>query len=71
MYDCGCELDEDGQYGRKDYIPHATRGTLNLHSWYLMLWTNFGAFCIGLLTQPNAMDQLNGIEHTGQYDCIS
>ena len=60
MYDCGCELNQDGQYGRKDYIPHATRGTLSLHSWYLMLWTNFGAFCVGLLTQPNAIKQISG-----------
>ena len=60
MYDCGCELNEDGQYGRKDYIPHATRGTISLHSWYLMLWTNFGAFCVGLLTQPETHEKLNG-----------
>ena len=60
MYDCGCELNEDGQYGRKDYIPHGTRGTLSLHSWYLMLWTNFGAFCVGLLTQPKTHEKLNG-----------
>ncbi|XP_065913406.1 uncharacterized protein [Dysidea avara] len=60
MYDCGCEVNEDGQYGRKDYIPHATRGTLSLHSWYLMLWTNFGTFCVGLLTQPEALDQIKG-----------
>lgn len=62
MYDCGCELDEEGKYGREDYHDHAntTRGTLSLHSWYLMLWTNFGAFCIGLLTQPNVLKQLHG-----------
>ena len=58
MYDCGCELDEDGQYGRKDY---ARTDTLSLPLWYLMLWTNFGAFCVGLVTQPNVMEQLNGI----------
>jgi len=59
MYDCGCELNEYGQYGRKDYIPHATRGTLSLHSWYLMLLTNFGAFCVGLITQPNVLQQIS------------
>jgi len=62
MYDCGCELDEDGKYGRDDYQEHAntTRDALSLHSWYLMLWINFGAFCVGLLTQPNVFYQLNG-----------
>ena len=60
MYDCGFELSEDGQYGRMDYTPHATRGTLSLYSWYLMLWTNFGSFCVGLLTQPKTYEKLHG-----------
>jgi len=57
MYDCGCELSEDGNYGRPDYN---LRNTLSLHSWYLLLLCNFGAFCIGLLTQPTALEQIKG-----------
>lgn len=58
MYDCGCQLNECGNYGRLDY---KSKGTLSLHSWYLLLWSNFGAFCVGLLTQPTASEQIRGI----------
>ena len=51
LYDCGVELSPDGQFGRQDYVKHATRGTYSLHSLYLLLWANFGTFCIALLTQ--------------------
>ena len=57
MYDCGCELNDDGNYGRSDYD---SKGILSLHSWYLLLWCNFGAFCIGLLTQPTVLEQIKG-----------
>ena len=57
MYDCGCELNEYGHYGRLDYD---IRDTFSLYSWYLLLWCNFGAFCIGLLTQRTAHEQLKG-----------
>ena len=57
MYDCGCELNEDGHYGRSDYN---FRDTFSLHSWYLLLWCNFAAFSVGLLTQPKALEQLRG-----------
>ena len=57
MYDCGCKLNEDGNFGRSDY---SSRHSLSLHSWYLLLWCNFGAFCISLLTQPTALEQLKG-----------
>ena len=60
MYDCGCEIDTDGQFGREEYKQHSSSRALSLHSWYLMLWTNFGAFCVGLLTQPNVKTQLKG-----------
>ena len=56
MYDCGCMLNECGGYGRPDYT---LRDTLSLNSWYLLLWSNFGAFCVGLLTQPTA-EQMKG-----------
>lgn len=51
LYDCGVELSPEGQFGRQDYLKHASRGTYSLHSLYLLLWANFGAFCIALLTQ--------------------
>ena len=59
-YDCGVELSADGQYGRQDYVEHATRGTLTLHSLYLLLWANFGTLCMALLTQPEAEETIHG-----------
>ena len=60
LYDCGVELTAEGQYGHPDYIKHATRGTYSLHSLYLILWANFGAFCMSLLTQPMAQSMIHG-----------
>jgi hypothetical protein len=60
LYDCGCELTADGDYGRADYASQAQRGTLNLHSLYLLLWVNFGGFCLSLLTQPDAQNVIKG-----------
>ena len=54
LYDCGVELNELGNYGRPDYLKRAENGILNLQSLYLLLWSNFGAFCLHLLTQRNA-----------------
>ena len=54
------ELTADGQYGRPDYIKHATRGTYTLHSLYLLLWANFGAFSMALLTQPMSQKKIHG-----------
>ena len=59
-YDCGVELSADGQYGRKEYVKHATRGTYTLHSLYLLLWANFGTLCMALLTQPKAEAAIRG-----------
>ena len=42
-------------------MKHATRGTYTLHSLYLLLWANFGAFCIALLTQPEAEASIHGL----------
>ena len=53
-YECGVELSPEGLFVRQDNIEHATRGTYTLHSLYLLLWANFGAFCMALLTQPQA-----------------
>ena len=60
LYDCGVELSSEGLFGRQDYVAHATRGTYPLHSLYLLLWANFGAFCMALLTQPEAEADIHG-----------
>ena len=60
LYDCGVELSPEGLFGRQDYVKHATRGTYTLHSLYLLLWANFGAFCMALLTQPEAEASIRG-----------
>ena len=75
LYDCGVELSPDGTYGRPDYIPHATRGTLSLQSLYLLLWANFGAFCMALITQPDGHERISGPvisswQHIRHY-CVS
>ena len=61
QYDCGVELSSEGQFGRQDYKQHACRGTYTLHSLYLLLWANFGAFCMSLLTQPDADARIHGV----------
>ena len=60
LYDCGVELSPEGQFGRQDYLKHANRGTYTLHSLYLLLWANFGSFCMALLTQPDADRAIHG-----------
>ena len=60
MYDCGVELTADGEFDRLDYRKHACRGTYTLHSLHLLLWANFGSFCMGLLTQPHSYQQMHG-----------
>ena len=59
-YDCGVELTYDGQFGRPTYEKHATRGTYDLHSLYHLMWLNFGSFCMALLTQPEAQENISG-----------
>ena len=58
-YDCGCELNEDGSYGRPDYYRF-DRKSFTLHSFYLMTLMNFGAFTVSLVTQPTALNSLSG-----------
>ena len=60
LYDSGVELSPEGLFGREDYKEHACRGTYTLHSLYLLLWANFGCFCISLLTQPNSYNLIAG-----------
>ena len=60
LYDCGCELTADGFWGRTDYEVRGQKGPLNLHSLYLLLWINFGSFCLSLLTQCDAQHAIKG-----------
>ena len=60
LYDCGVVLSPEGEFGRPDYNQHANRGTYNLHSLYLILFVNFGSFCIAMLTQPDAQKNIHG-----------
>jgi len=76
FYDQGVELTDEGLYGHHGYTRHATRGTLSLHSLYLLLWANFAAFCTALLFHSEAEDKLvgsvfsEGVEPVRQY-CVS
>ena len=60
-YDCGVELSQEGLYGRPDYRFRAEKNFLSLHSWYFLLWANFGAFCIGLISQQNAHEKIRKV----------
>ena len=60
LYDCGVELSPEGLFGRQNYKAHACRGTYTLHSLYLLLWANFGCFCMSLLTQPKSSKHIHG-----------
>ena len=60
FYDAGVALSSDGFFGRHDYIKHATRGSLNIQSLYLVLWSTFCGFSIALLTQEEAEHKLAG-----------
>lgn len=62
FYNFGTGLQpKSGIYAKHSYLKHATRGTLNLHSLYLLLWANFCAFCVSLLTSQNAELQLTSL----------
>lgn len=55
LYDCGVVLNEEGEYGRPEYLTRAEKGLMNLHSLYFLLWCNFGTFCMSLLTQKDTV----------------
>ncbi|KAI6653841.1 hypothetical protein LOD99_3343 [Oopsacas minuta] len=59
-YDCGCELNEDGSYGRPDYYSF-DRKSFTLHSFYLMTLMNFGALSVNIVTQPDALKSISGL----------
>ena len=58
LYDVATSLSDDGFVKNLQYIPHMTRGTLNIHSNYLTLWANYGALCICLLMDPILSEKL-------------
>lgn len=60
-YDCGMELNPDGSYGRPEYMDRVNQGTFTLKSLYLLMWANFGSFCVALLTQPDSYQHLGPI----------
>ena len=62
MYNDGVELSPAGLYGRQGYRAHAYEyeGNSTLHSQYLLLWCNFGCFCVSLLTQPDSEQHIHG-----------
>ena len=53
FYNFGIQL-KSGIYSKHSYLEHATRGNLNLHSLYFLLWANFSAFCVSLVTSQDA-----------------
>ena len=59
-YDCRIVLLNDGKLNKTITNAHTNRGAYTLPSLYSLLWTNIGAFCIALLTQPDADKKLHG-----------
>ena len=59
-YDCGIILLNNGKLNETIYNEYTTRGAYTMPSLYSLLWTNIGAFCIALLTQPDADTKLHG-----------
>ena len=57
-YDCGCELDEDGEIPRNRGRPQ--RGPLSRHSLYFVLWSSYTALAASMVTQPDAERRLHG-----------
>ena len=58
FYNYGVQLKSGGIYAKHSYHMRATQGTLSLHSLYLLLWMNFSAFCVGLITHQYTEEQL-------------
>jgi len=56
-YDCGCDLTEDGEFGRRGRDPW------DRHSYYFALWASYAALAAAVLTQPNAQDSIHNPEH--------
>ena len=60
FYNDGTQLTDTGFYSQMSYIKHATRGNLSLQSTYLLLWASYGAFCVGLLVDDKAEENMCG-----------
>lgn len=58
MYDCGLEFSQDGELMRRQYSERMNKKNFTLHSLYFFLWLNFGAFCVGMLTQEQYMPKV-------------
>ena len=72
LYDCGVEIDCDGNYGRQEY--HDRAQLYNKGAWFLMLWANFGAFCMGAISQPDAQEKLTRVIsewQSARHYCVS
>ena len=59
-YDSGVCLTDDGLPSKPEYIVRMSNATLSVHSLHLLLWANFGAFSISLLTRPGSTEQISG-----------
>ena len=58
---CDDEVTSDGEkYRCETYLKWMATGSLNIHSVILLHLLNFGTFCIGLLTQPEAEQHMRG-----------
>ena len=72
FYDEGVELTEYGELRYSDCTKNPR--TYNLHSLYFLLWANFGAFVMNLLTQPDSDIQFSTIitkQHRVRHYCVS
>ncbi len=73
FYNRGVELTKDGFYGRRSYLQAAGDRQFNLPSLYPLLWVNFAAFGIALLTQEDAEEhllQLLCTDKSVRLDCL-
>ena len=60
FYNDGTQLTDTGFYSQMNYLKHTTRGNLSLQSTYLLLWASYGAFCVGLLVDNKAEENMCG-----------
>ena len=58
-YESGIYYTRDGVCSRKE-ILHSGKNTLSLNSQCLLLWSNLGALCVGMLTQSQSHQKIIG-----------
>lgn len=74
FYNHGVELTEGGIYGKQSYLQVARDRKLGLPSLYPLMWVNFAAFGIALLTQENAEQRLLKLlstQRSVRLDCFN